>query len=44
MSLIRLVSRLARRPATPRDPIDHPAIARMGLRELADLPLLPARD
>ena len=27
------------RPAPPLDAIDHPAIARMSLRELADLPL-----
>lgn len=27
--------------ATSREPMDHPEIARMTLRELADLPLVP---
>ena len=40
----RLARRLAAATATPErgfDPIDHPAIAAMGLREIADLPLAP---
>lgn len=44
---MRLIHRLARLLAPPpacRDPIDHPAIARLSLRDLADLPLAPARD
>jgi hypothetical protein len=35
------VGALARIPPCPRDPIDHPDIARMSLTELADLPLAP---
>jgi hypothetical protein len=46
--LSRTARRLARRlveaaqaPARETDPIDHPAIATMDLREIADLPLAP---
>ena len=41
-----LARRLAAATAAPErrfDPIDHPAIAAMGLREIADLPLAPQR-
>jgi hypothetical protein len=31
--------RSAPRLASPRDPIDHPALRAMSLRELADLPM-----
>ena len=31
----------AQAPARGTDPIDHPAIAAMNLREIADLPLAP---
>jgi len=47
-SLWRSAQRLAHRlgeaaeaPARQPDPIDHPAIAAMDLRQLADLPLRP---
>jgi hypothetical protein len=33
----------AQPPARETDPIDHPAIAAMDLREIADLPLAPPR-
>jgi len=46
----RAAQRLARRlaeaataPARQTDPIDHPAIAAMDLRAIADLPLAPPR-
>ena len=49
--LSRTARRLARRiadatqaPARGTDPIDHPAIAAMDLREIADLPLAPPRS
>jgi len=48
--LSRAAQALARRleaalqpPASQADPIDHPAIAAMDLREIADLPLAPQR-
>lgn len=43
MRLNRLLARWLAAPPTCRDPIDHPAIARMSARELADLPLAPGR-
>lgn len=40
MILIRMIRRLLPPgPALPRDPLDHPDLARMSPRELSDLPL-----
>jgi hypothetical protein len=41
--LARRVAEAAQAPAGGTDPIDHPAIAAMDLREIADLPLAPVR-
>jgi hypothetical protein len=43
MHLPRLVSRWFAPPVVSRDPIDHPANARMSPRDLADLPLTPPK-
>jgi hypothetical protein len=40
-TLARRLADAAQAPARATDPIDHPAIAAMDLRELADLPLSP---
>ena len=40
-TLARRLAAAAQAPARRTDPIDHPAIAAMDLRELADLPLSP---
>ena len=42
-ALGRRLSEAARTPTRELDPIDHPAIAAMSSRELADLPLSPER-
>jgi hypothetical protein len=42
-SLTRRLIAAAQAPAFDTDPIDHPAIAAMDLRALADLPLAPPR-
>jgi hypothetical protein len=39
----RRIAEAAQAPESETDPIDHPAIAAMNLRELADLPLSPRR-
>ncbi len=40
-TLARRLAEAAQAPAHGTDPIDHPAIAAMDLRQLADLPLSP---
>jgi len=42
-ALARRLAEAAKAPARGFDPIDHPAIAAMDLREIADLPLAPIR-
>lgn len=40
MRLLQRVAAVFRpRDPTPADPLDHPHLARLGLRELADLPM-----
>jgi len=42
-TLARRLAEAATEPARQADPIDHPAIAAMDLRQIADLPLAPRR-
>ncbi len=42
-ALAHRLAEAARAPERQTDPIDHPAIAAMDLRQIADLPLAPPR-
>jgi hypothetical protein len=43
-AIARRLAEAATAPERGCDPIDHPAIAAMDLREIADLPLAPQRS